>query len=195
MREEYAKILDFLPRGYARAKRQEPIAQAITTTKFVLLELIPKEGKTINIGEKVYIGPGERDKIRSILGRIPYSKLTGTAVSELQKAVEEIVTENEKRFVEFYNKAESISIREHQLDLLPGLGKKSLWDFLEERKKGEFKSFEDIKKRVPSFPDPKKLIIKGILQELEGNEKKYLFVEVYIPKPRKFQRRGFRRRF
>jgi putative nucleotide binding protein len=52
-----------------------------------------------------------------------------------------------------------------------------MWEILEERKKEPFKSFEDIKNRVKLLPNPKELIVKRILMELEGKEDKYrLFV-------------------
>ena len=64
----------------------------------------------------------------------------------------------------------------HQLELLPGLGKKHMWEIIEERKGDPFKSFEDIKKRVHLMPDPQKLIVKRILAEIAGTEKHKIFV-------------------
>jgi len=191
-RDEYAIILDFLPRGYAKSKISMPVAQAIATTTLTLLELKPKPNVSLSIGEKVYIGIGERDKIESILKRLYYRNLTATAQNELEGAVQKIVEENEKRFVEFFNTAESINIREHQLDLLPGMGKKTLWQILEERKKEPFKSFEDIKNRVSTITDPKRLIVKRILEELKGEEKIYLFAR---PPQRPDKRRRMMKRF
>ncbi len=185
--DEYAIILDYLPKGYARSKHTMPVAQAVTTNTFTLLELKPKQGVAFNIGEKVYIGKGERDKVESILRRLSYRNLTGTAQTELEKAVERIILENERRFVDFFNTAESINIREHQLDLLPGMGKKMLWNILEERKKKPFESFEDIKSRVQNITDPKKLIIKRVLEEIKGEEKVYLFV-----RPPSFKKPGLK---
>ena len=66
----------------------------------------------------------------------------------------------------------------HQLELLPGLGKKHMWEIIDARKEKEFSSFADIKKRVKLMPDPEKAIIKRITQELKGNEKHRLFVDV-----------------
>ena len=64
----------------------------------------------------------------------------------------------------------------HQIELLPGYGKKHMKEILEERSKKEFKSFEDIKKRLPSLPDSKTAIQKRITQELGGKERNKLFV-------------------
>lgn len=179
-REEKAIILDFLQNGYPFDTRpihlKNPVAQAIGKNHFSLLELIPKKGVFLQPYEEVYIGEGKRDKIQHINGRINPSKLTQTAKAELEHAVEQIVSENEQRFVDFFNKAQPLSTRMHVLELLPGVGKKHMWEIIEERKAEPFKSFEDIKNRVKLMPDPKKAIVKRILQELEGNEKHHLFV-------------------
>ena len=51
-----------------------------------------------------------------------------------------------------------------------------MWEIVETRKDKPFETFDDLKSRVKLMPDPKKLIMKRILLELEGNEKHYLFV-------------------
>ncbi|MBW3022642.1 DUF655 domain-containing protein [Candidatus Woesearchaeota archaeon] len=179
-KEEYAVVLDFLPNGYPFDPRpmfrKTPIAQAIGKEHFSLLELVPKKGIFLQPNEEVYIGEGKRDKIHHIVGKINSGKLTTTAGAELKHVVEESVNRNEKRFVEFFNKAQPLTTRMHQLELLPGLGKKHMWAILEERKEKDFESFDDIKKRVKLMPDPKTAVIKRILQELTGNEKHCIFV-------------------
>jgi len=63
------------------------------------------------------------------------------------------------------------------LELLPGLGKKTMWAILEERKKGPFKSFEDLGKRIPTIHHPEKLLAKRIEMEIANpGEKYHLFV-------------------
>jgi len=84
---------------------------------------------------------------------------------------------NEARFVEFFNKAGAVNTRVHQLELLPGIGKKHMGSILERREEKEFENFEDIRKRVSLLPDPEKAIVKRILLELQGNEKHMLFVK------------------
>jgi putative nucleotide binding protein len=54
------------------------------------------------------------------------------------------------------------------LELLPGIGKKHMWDIIKARKEKPFESFDDIKKRVTMLSDPVKLISKRILLELEA---------------------------
>lgn len=171
--EDYAIILDFLPLGYLKEDvpsfKKKPVAQAIGIEEFTLLELTPKEKVNLDIHEKVYIGAGKRDKIARVNRRLKYDKLTATAKLELNYVIEEIIKENEVKFVQFFNEAGSISTRLHQIELLPGIGKKHMWDILNARKEKEFDSYQDIKKRVPMLADPVKLISKRILMELEGN--------------------------
>ena len=80
-------------------------------------------------------------------------------------------------FIGFINKAGPINMRRHQLELLPGIGKKHMLEILERREEGPFKDFNDLKERVKQLPDPEKIIVRRILLELEGNEKYYLFVK------------------
>jgi putative nucleotide binding protein len=173
-REERAIILDFLPTGYPGRRHAEPIAQALGRG-FSLFELIPKEGVTLKPEEEVYIGEGPRDKIRHVRRTISYEELTNYAKGLLPSIVERIVKEDEQRFVNFFNTAGLVTTRLHQIELLPGIGKKHILDLLDERKKTPFTSFEDIFKRVRLFPDPFKIVVKRILSELEGKEKYYLF--------------------
>lgn len=175
-KEEKALILDYLPHGYFGQQKRFPIAQAVGLANFTLLQLVPKEGVTLQLKEIVYIGPSKRDKINYILGRLPGNKLTETAKINLREFVRRAVEENEKRFVEFFNKAEPLNTRLHQIELLPGFGKKHTQNILKERKIKPFESYEDLHKRIKSLPDVKKAIEKRILDELEKKEKYKLFV-------------------
>lgn len=178
IREEQVIVLDYLQHGYPfeEGGMKTPIVQALGTTHLTLLELIPKKGVFLQPHQEVYIGEGKREEIHHIKGRILTSKLTETAKSELQHALNLVVSQDEKRFVEFFNTAQPLSMRMHQLELLPGMGKKHMWEVIEARKAKPFESFEDLKSRVKLLPDPKQVIIKRILLELDGNEKYKIFV-------------------
>ncbi len=182
-KEENTVILDFLPNGYPFDEKpmymKTPVAQALGKEHFVLLELVPKKGVHLQLYEEVYIGEGKRDKIHHIVGKIPLSKLTRTARVELEFVIKDIVKKNEKKFVGFFNNARPLSTRMHQIELLPGVGKKHMWEIINERDEKPFESFDDLKKRVKLIPNPEKLIIKRILEELEGTEKHKLFVDVF----------------
>lgn len=182
VREEEAIVLDFLPHGYPFDTRpmhmKTPIAQALGKKHFILLELVPKKGIHLQPREDVYMGEGKRDKIHHILGKIPLSKLTQTASMELDVLIRELIEKDEQRFVDFFNKAGPINTRRHQMELLPGIGKRHMWEIIKEREKEPFKNFDDIKSRVKLMPDPEKAIVKRILAELEGEDKHRLFVGV-----------------
>ena len=174
--EEYAIILDYLPLGYVKegmpTYKRKPVAQAIGKEEFTLLELIPKEKVSLDIHQKVYIGSGKRDEISRVNRRLKFDDLTATAKVELNYVVEEIIKSKEDKFIEFFNKAGPISTRLHQLELLPGIGKKHMWDIIKARKEKPFENFEDVKKRVPMLADPVKLISKRILLELDATKDK-----------------------
>ena len=179
--EDYAYVLDYLPQGHPDNKRfkREPIAFALGESGFKILELIPKQDIAIEIGERLYIGKdmGLRSKILHVKRRISYDELTSTAQKEVSFIIEDIVKNNEDRFIAFYNEAHAISTRYHMLELLPGLGKKTMWAIVEERKKSVFKSFEDMAERVSSLHQPDKLIGKRVMLELSDPTQKYrLFV-------------------
>ena len=176
IKEDYGIVLDFLPHGRAGAQRRIAIAQVLGENHFVLLEVVPRKSLFLKPGERIYIGPEKRDKIHHVVGRISYSTLTETAKMELQNLIEKIVNEREKEFVDFFNKCGSISTRLHTLEILPGIGKKHMWDIIDERKKEPFKSFDDIKERIKLIPDPRQSIIKRILEELQEKDKYKLFV-------------------
>jgi len=180
IKEEIVIILDFLSHGYPFDTRplhqKTPIVQAIGKHHFTLLELVPKKGIFLQPFEEVYVGEGKREKIHHISGKLTPDKLTQTARMQLEEVLVKLLNENEKKFVDFFNKAGPINTRRHQIELLPGLGKKHMWEILEKRKEKEFESLEDLKNRVNLMPDPKKVIFKRILMELNDEDKYKLFV-------------------
>ena len=175
-KEEYAIVLDYLPYGYPATGRTNPVAQAIGEKGLALLELVPRRGVILQTKEKVYIGPDKRDKIYFIAGRLSKDKLTEAAKIQLQEYIEKVVAEQEKKFVDFFNSAPAINTRLHQLELLPGFGKKHTEEILEVREAKPFESFEDIKNRVKNLPDPKKAVEKRLIEELTEKQRFYLFV-------------------
>ncbi|MFH1400304.1 MAG: DUF655 domain-containing protein [Nanoarchaeota archaeon] len=179
-KEEIAVVLDFLPNGYRSDTRpihlKTAIAQVIGKLNFTILEVVPKKGIFLQPYEEVYIGDQKRDKVHHINGKIDAEKLTQTATAELEHVVSQLVLDHQDRFVEFFNTAQPLSTRMHTLELLPGLGKKHMWEIVEERKGDPFKSFDDLRKRVKLMPDPQKIIVRRILAEIGGKEKHALFV-------------------
>ncbi len=179
-REEYAYVLDFMPAGNPMDKhpyhRSRPVAQLIGESRFTLMDATVKDGVQLDVGERVYVGPARslREKVDYVNADLTYDDLTGFAKEMLPQVVENIVRSREPVFVEFFNIAGPITLRFHSLELLPGIGKKSVMKLLEVREKQPFKSFEEIRKII--HVDPAKVIAERIVEELKGGQKYYLFV-------------------
>ncbi len=175
--EENAYVLDYLRFGKPgiRGKfRAGAVVQMIGESYFTLLEANVRPGSEIKPLDKVYVGKESREEIAYILGRIGYDELTGNARMELDRAIEKIVLGKEKWFVDFFNTAQPVTPRMHALELIPGIGKKYMWNILDGRDKKPFESFEDLQNRV-NIPSPSKLITKRIIEELSGESKYRLF--------------------
>mgnify|MGYP003291436577 CR=1 FL=1 len=187
-KEEEVIILDYLKFGYVNPDRPTtrgmPIAQTIGVDKFTLIEVTPKDGIDLEIHDKVYIGPGKRDKVNRVKGLLDFEKLTATSRIELEYAIKDIIKGKEEEYVKFFNEIDSLSIKLHKLELIPGIGKKHMNMILEEREKEPFKSFDDLKTRVPLLGDPVELLAKRVVLELDttqvkrGKKKYYLFTQV-----------------
>lgn len=93
---------------------------------------------------------------------------------ELSGTVEKIVINREKWFINFFNTAQAITPRMHALELIPGIGKKYMWQILDERDRKPFQNLEDLQNRA-NMPTPSKLITRRILEELSGDSKYRLF--------------------
>jgi len=178
-----AVVLDFLPRGRSDDDRPQyqrsPVALAVGIPSFRCFEMSLADDSDITIGDRVDVAPApERDPGIEDVNEIGYEDLTGGAVSELEYAVAEIVEDHEERFVAYYADAQPITLRLHQLDLLPGIGDTLRDAILDERKRGPFESFDDLEARVDGLHDAKGKIVERILEELRDEDVKYhAFVE------------------
>ncbi|MBS7614383.1 DUF655 domain-containing protein [Candidatus Bathyarchaeota archaeon] len=175
--EENAYVLDYLPFGKPGTKgkfRAGAVVQIIGTSYFTLLEANVRSGVVLKPLDKVYVGKESRHEITYILGRVGYEELTTNARMELEPAIERIVLEREKWFVNFFNTSQPITPRMHALELIPGIGKKYMWDILNARERKPFESFEDLQKRI-NIPSPSKLIVKRVIEELSSDTKYRLF--------------------
>ena len=121
--EDYAYVLDVLPEGRPDSKRRfrrEPLVYGLGVEEFKIFDMQPVTDAAINIGDKCYIGKEteERTQIDHVRARVNYSDLTHTAQSELSFVLDEIVKDNEEKFIQFYNHAGPISRRYHSLELI-----------------------------------------------------------------------------
>lgn len=188
--EDYVHILDFLPKGRPDAppSRREPTLLGVGETQFTLFELVPKHGASFTIGDRAYVGKDvdQRTLVQKIRGRIKYEELTPSAHGELPYVIEDIIKADPERFVKFFNEAPAISVRYHALELLPGVGKKSVQHIVEERRKKPFENFEDLIERA-GIAHPEKVIIQRILKELSDETEKY---HIFVRPPAKEERYG-----
>lgn len=176
--EEYAYVLDFNSRGKSSTVRGREgiIITAIGEDRLTLLEILGIPNSTFEIGEKIYIGKEGRTKVLSVLGKMDYSRISSSAQSELESVVENIVTENEEKFVAYLNNAQPLTPRIHALELIPGIGKTYMKTMLEEREQKKFESYQDLQERV-GFKEPIKHISERILDEITGESRMNLFVK------------------
>jgi len=179
--EDSALVLDYLPQGLPGSKgfRRELLVYAIGESEFRLFELVPKPGAPITIGDRVYIGKevAQRDQIEHVKRRVAYEELTAAAHAELPFVLKEMIKTQEARFIRFFNDSQPITIRLHSMELVPGLGKKTMKSVLDERRKSPFADFADLTKRVPALKHPQDMLARRIEQELMDPTEKYrLFV-------------------
>jgi len=125
--EEYAYVLDFLPTGRSSPDRLRHVAaptiQVLGEDYFTLLEAELKLGCSVETQERIYVGKERREKVDRIIGRISYEELTASAKAELPVVLEKLIENQEKKFVDFFNKAQAVTSRMHALEILPGIGK------------------------------------------------------------------------
>lgn len=179
-REEWVWVLDYLPYGRETDNRpiyqKKPLIHALGDNKLILMELIPTEGKIPPIHIKTHIGARDEEYVERVKSRISFEELSNGAKAELPLVLEDYIQTNEDRFVQFFNEARPLSMRQNSLELLPGIGKKLMMDVLDEKKKRPFDDFADLKERVHGLHNPEKLLVQRIMEEMKGDQKYYLFV-------------------
>ena len=172
-----AVIVDYLPHGRPDDTRPQyqkaALAYALETESFDLLELTLTEDADVNIVDRIPIDEAANDAVIEDVADIEYDDLSNSGVSELEYAIEAIIDADEQRFVDFYNDAQPISLRLHQLNLLPGIGKKLRNKIIDKRKRQPFESFEDLADRVGGLHNPMEVIAERIMEELRDEDLKY----------------------
>ncbi|WP_254768295.1 DUF655 domain-containing protein [Salinilacihabitans rarus] len=172
-----AVVLDYLPHGLSGDDRpryqKSPAGYAMGVDDFQLYEVAFDEDVRVTIGRRVVVEPTEEREAVVQCRSVEYGDLSSGAQSEIEYVVHDLVEEDEERFVDFYNEAQPITLRLHQLNLLPGIGKKLRNGILEERKRKPFESFDDLEERVSGLHDPDEILVERILEELRDDDLKY----------------------
>jgi len=174
-------VLDILEHGKVISEDQKwihkPLIQAIETPGFNLFEMEYNRDKNIQLQEKITIQKGSDSKVGKVIHRLTFNKLTQTSKDLIQNTIELHVKDQEQLYVNFLNNAGPITKKRHSLNLIPGIGEKSMWDILKAREIKKFESFEDFEKRT-GIKDIAVLISKRILNEIiDDQAKHYLFVK------------------
>jgi putative nucleotide binding protein len=178
-KDRIIQILDVLLHGHFSddipMHKQKPIVQCISLEDFVLYEVEIIRNSAIKVQDKGIYGDfrnsGQLGKVEK---KIDYDDLTPTSKALLNSVLEARIRELSEEFLYFFNNSVSITPRLHQLQLVPGIGKKLMWEIIEARNKKKFESFEDISQKT-SISDPVNLIVKLIIKELSRNVKYYIF--------------------
>jgi putative nucleotide binding protein len=178
--EERARVLDVLPHGRAtdHGFHREPLVLAVGDDELKLFELVPRPGAPLAPGQRISLvtTAGPAPSIDHVRRRLGYDELTVSARAELPAALEAIVRDNAERYLRFFNEAPAVSRRFHLLELLPGIGKKTMQQIVDERRRAPFRSFAEIEERL-GLKSPERLVVARIEQELSGVDDKYrLFV-------------------
>ena len=176
--EEFAYVLDYLTQGKSVVirGREGSIVQAIGEERLTLLELLAAEDQDFELGERLRIGREGRDKILSVLGKLTYEELTQEAKSQLPIVCEEIVKNNEARYVAYFNELQPLTPRLHGLELIPGIGKTFMKTIVDLRERHPFTSFQDIQNRV-GLREPAKQVAKRITEEISGDSRINIFIK------------------
>ncbi len=172
-------ILDVLMHGHPEEDRpswtKTPIAQILTLPDFVLYEVKTNKETSLKPEDTgLYEDFQKENKVREVLKKIDYNELTSTSKALLQPIIEKEVIAYEEEFINFFNNSTAITPRMHALKLLPGVGKKHMWEIIEAREKQKFVKFQDIADRT-SVSNPTKLIALRLIKELQRDVKYYLF--------------------
>ncbi len=170
-----AVLLDFYPNGRSDGGRygRQPTGFAVDTVNFSLYEIVFEDDADVSIGDDVVVHPPEERTGTKRVREIDYDDLSGGAQSELEYVVEELLEEEENRFVDFFNEAGAITLRLHQFNLLPGIGDKLRENIIDQRKRRPFDGFDDMEARVSGLHDPKGVLVDRILEEVEEDDLKY----------------------
>ncbi|GAA0529685.1 DUF655 domain-containing protein [Halorubrum ejinorense] len=168
-----AVLLDVLPNGRPDddrpQSRKSPVAYGLGDASFALYELALDDDSDASVGDRIALDGPAVGRYREV----SFDDLTRNAAAEVEYAVEDVVAADEGRFVEFYNEAGPITLRLHQLNLLPGIGKKLRNDLLDERKRGPFESFDDVEERIAGLHRPREVILERIVEEIREDDLKY----------------------
>ena len=166
-------LLDVLPNGRPDDGRpgyqKSPVAYGLDVQSFRLFEIALSDTAQVSVSDRLTLDGDTVGRYREV----GVDDLTRNAAAEIEYAVEAIVEDDERRFVDFFNSADPLTLRQHQLDLLSGIGETLRNKILDTRKRGPFEDFEDLTDRVSGLHRPKEVLIERIVDEIREDDLKY----------------------
>ena len=164
-KEEWVRMLTERPSD--RDEDKSRYVQAVGEIGFMLLELAVAADTDLSPSDRVAV---ESEGSIGVHRRLTYQILMQAAQDRLEKTIGDIITAKEQRFIDFYNNAQPIGLRKHQLDVLAGIGDARREAIIDERRRGPFADFADLEARVDSLHQPQTLLVERVLTELEEAE-------------------------
>lgn len=180
-------ILDILQHGGVdkAGHSWHPICQVIEVPTFRLLEvnLNKKFIPDLKLQQKLIYEGSEESPLGRVNKELKYDDLTHASSTTILEILENYVDEHEQKYVEFINTAGPITLKRHSLEILPGVGKKLMWEIINYREKHPFTSFKEIHENVPGFR-PREILARRIVEELsDPDQKRFLFVKKHHHSP------------
>lgn len=176
--------------GCNKSKDGVKTAHGIGTQRFTLLKLELDGDVELKAQDKIFIR--NSDEVKKIVRALSYDDLSNSEKSEVEKAVHSIVITNKDKYLNFYNSQTKDASKLH---LLEGISQKSSLKFLAKKEElGDFKSFEDIDRRISFIDDSENLIAKRVLYELieqqhvQKGRPVHLFVDVKMSRRKQEQK-------
>jgi putative nucleotide binding protein len=164
-KEEWVRMLTERPPD--RDEDDSRYVQAVGESGFMLLELVATEDADLTPGDRLTV---ESEPFTDVNRRLTYHTLTQDAQDRLKETIAAIIADNEQRFIDWYNNAQPIGLRKHQLDVLPGIGDTRRERIIDAQRQGPFADFADLETRVDSLYDPQTLLVERALTELKEVE-------------------------
>jgi len=107
----------------------------------------------------------ESGKIALVLGKGRYRELPNQAQAAINDVMKEILSENPKSCMEFYNRAGPVSLKFHAFQLLPGIGQKKATQMMKSRVSAGWMTFEEVDEACTI--DSLQLIVERLVEELQ----------------------------
>ena len=117
-------------------------------------------------GQKLELPTEEgSEKIAMVLGKDRYRELPNQAQAAIVNVMKELLSENPKPCMEFYNRAGPVSLKFHAFQLLPGIGQKKATQMMKSRVSAGWMTFEEVDEAC--IIDSLQLIVERLVEELQ----------------------------